>query len=207
MKYAVLLLALMFAGVATPSMAQKAKPKTQAPQKLTFEFEGETIEVANKDFTNVMNWWDAIKACKKLGNGWRLPSIDELRVIYKQLHTEGMGDLSTHNTDWSSSTFSGIAKGAETYSAYDAWDFSFEDAKNDYPNYKENALHVRAVRTLPSLAQKVKPKPLSQAHKTANYGVECYAVTTREECEKCEAMGEYGEVSTPIITCSKCENV
>ncbi|MBM3418132.1 MAG: DUF1566 domain-containing protein [Bacteroidetes bacterium] len=59
----------------------------------------------------------------------------------------------------------------------------------------------------PSMAQKAKPKPLSQAYKTSNKGYECYAVTTREECEKCEAKGEYGQVSTPKITCSKCENV
>ena len=91
MKYAFLLLALMFAGVVTPSMAQKAKPKTQAPQ--------------------------------------------------------------------------------------------------------------------PSMAQKAKPKSPSQAYKTSNKGYECYAVTERKDCEKCEAKGEYGQVSTPKITCSKCENV
>jgi len=91
MKYAVLLLALMFAGIATPSMAQKPKPKGQVPQ--------------------------------------------------------------------------------------------------------------------PSMAQKPKPKPLSQAYKTANYGYECYAVNERKDCEKCEATGEYGQVSTPEITCSKCEGV
>lgn len=30
-----------------------------------------------------MNWKDAKAACAKLGNGWRLPTADELKVIYK----------------------------------------------------------------------------------------------------------------------------
>ena len=58
-----------------------------------------------------------------------------------------------------------------------------------------------------SMAQKPKAKPTSQAYKTANYGYECYAVTKREDCEKCETKGEYGQVSTPKIACSKCEGV
>jgi len=66
---------------------------------------------------------------------------------------------------------------------------------------------VFAVAATPSMAQKPKAKPISQAYKTANYGYECYAVTEREDCDKCEATGEYGQVSTPKIPCSKCEGV
>ena len=64
-----------------------------------------------------------------------------------------------------------------------------------------------AVAATASMAQKPKAKPTSQAYKTANYGYECYAVTKREDCEKCETKGEYGQVSTPKIACSKCEGV
>ena len=41
------------------------------------------LEVAEKDFPNTMNWEDAKKACEALGNGWRLPSIEELTLLYK----------------------------------------------------------------------------------------------------------------------------
>ncbi len=30
-----------------------------------------------------MNWDDANKACKSLGKGWRLPTKNELRALYK----------------------------------------------------------------------------------------------------------------------------
>ena len=39
------------------------------------------IEVAEKDFPKTMNWEDAKKACEALGNGWRLPTMEELKLI------------------------------------------------------------------------------------------------------------------------------
>ena len=41
------------------------------------------LEVAQYDFPNRMNWNDAKKACTKLGKGWRLPTKNELNVMYK----------------------------------------------------------------------------------------------------------------------------
>ena len=46
-----------------------------------------------------------------------------------------------------------------------------------------------------------------QAYKTSNSGFECQAVTKRENCQRCGTKGEYGQVSTPEITCSKCKDV
>ena len=45
-----------------------------------------------------------------------------------------------------------------------------------------------------------------QAYKTSNSGFECQAVK-RQDCERCKTKGEYGQVSTPEITCSKCKGV
>ena len=67
MKYAVLLLALMFVGVATPSMAQM----------LTFEFEGETIEVAEKLHL------ESLEIKRELGDKDGISkSLNNLAVIY-----------------------------------------------------------------------------------------------------------------------------
>ena len=41
------------------------------------------FEVAQYDFRKEMNWNDAKKACTDLGKGWRLPTKDELNVMYK----------------------------------------------------------------------------------------------------------------------------
>jgi hypothetical protein len=136
MKYAVLLLALMFAGVATPSMAQKVDTTGPVPQKLTFEFEGKTIEVAKKDFPKPMNWGAAKKACKNLGNGWRLPSIEELTAIDEQLYQKGKGKFS-ESPYWSSSV----------YHADDICIYMFSYGPNN--SNKHYAKRVRAVRTLP----------------------------------------------------------
>ena len=46
-----------------------------------------------------MNWHEAIVACKKLGAGWRLPTKDELNMIYK--NREEVGGFAS-NFYWSS---------------------------------------------------------------------------------------------------------
>jgi len=58
-----------------------------------------------------------------------------------------------------------------------------------------------------SMAQNPNAIPTSQSYKTSHKGYECYAVTDRKDCEKCEAKGEYGQVSTPTIPCFKCKGV
>ena len=41
------------------------------------------IEIAQYDFPDRMNWNDAKKACARLGAGWRLPTKDELNLLYE----------------------------------------------------------------------------------------------------------------------------
>jgi len=43
---------------------------------------GEKIQIGKVDFLFKMNWDLAIAECNALGNGWRLPSIEELNEIY-----------------------------------------------------------------------------------------------------------------------------
>ncbi len=40
------------------------------------------LEVAQNDFPNRMEWNNAVKACSELGNGWRLPTKNELNFMY-----------------------------------------------------------------------------------------------------------------------------
>ena len=54
-----------------------------------------------------MNWHEAIVACKKLGAGWRLPTKDELNMIYK--NREEVGGFA-NGSYWSSTEYdNGIA--------------------------------------------------------------------------------------------------
>lgn len=47
----------------------------------------------------------------------------------------------------------------------------------------------------------------AQGYKTAAMGLECQAVTKREDCDRCKAKGEYGEVGTVEIQCDECAGV
>jgi hypothetical protein len=45
---------------------------------------GEKVLVANQDFDGKLKWEDAQIRCKDLGEGWRLPNIEELKVMFQK---------------------------------------------------------------------------------------------------------------------------
>jgi hypothetical protein len=57
------------------------------------------IEVAENDFPKTMFWYDAKVTCTKLGDGWRLPTKEELNILY--LNKDIIGGF-TDNFYWSS---------------------------------------------------------------------------------------------------------
>ena len=79
-----------------------------------------------------MNWHEAKIACKKLGTGWRLPTKDELNMLYE--NKEEIGGFA--NLGYWSST--------ENVN-YDAWGQNF-DYGNQYNYLKYYTSHVRSVR-------------------------------------------------------------
>lgn len=91
------------------------------------------LEIAEKDFPKLMNWEDAKKACKDLGDVWRLPTKDELDEIYK--NKKSIGGF-TENLYWSSSESTNDL----------AWLQFFSNGYQE-DDSKFNALLVRAVRT------------------------------------------------------------
>jgi hypothetical protein len=48
-----------------------------------------------------LNWKEANELCEKLGNGWRLPNTEELRLMYNNLHLKKLGNFE-NNYYWSS---------------------------------------------------------------------------------------------------------
>jgi len=135
MKYAVLLLVLMFAGC--KNGYEKVGETIVAGERIVAN--GKVIEVAKEDLPNMMNWNDAMSACEGLSNGWRLPSMEELEAMHEQLYLNGKGNFRTDEFYWSSSEFN----------ANRAWTFSFEHGRANTVTNKTNTVHVRAVRTLP----------------------------------------------------------
>jgi len=88
------------------------------------------LEVSNN--LGYMTWHEAISACKKLGTGWRLPTKDELNMLYE--NKEEIGGFA-YFFYWSST---------ETGNG-SAWVQYFSNGVQGYYN-KLNCYCVRAVR-------------------------------------------------------------
>jgi hypothetical protein len=101
----------------------------------------DTLEV-ERGYVGCGDFWEAKERCVALGEGWRPPTIEELRLMYQQLHLKGKGDFmqeSAPKTYWSSTEWGG----------YLAWHFNFETGVAHYYNSpKTTVMNVRAVRAL-----------------------------------------------------------
>lgn len=67
----------------------------------TFSYKKEIIlEVAEHDFPEKMNWEDAKKACEELGEGWRLPTKEELFDMFNMYYLKGIGNFKKDGAYW-----------------------------------------------------------------------------------------------------------
>jgi len=92
--------------------------------------------VAQNDFPKMMKWDDATAACAALGDGWRLPSKDELNILYQNKNEiSGFADANY----WSSTELDN--NGAWSGAWRQSIENGFQGASpKDFPEY------VRAVR-------------------------------------------------------------
>jgi len=90
------------------------------------------LEVMTEDLGKMMTWDEAKKACKNLGDGWRLPTKDELNLLYE--NKEKIGGFA-NGFYWSSTEYGGNG----------AW---VQDFLYGYQNTngKSGSNYVRAVR-------------------------------------------------------------
>lgn len=94
------------------------------------------LEVAEADLPGVYSWSNAVKACAKLGEGWCLPTKDELNQMYVNLKQQNRGGFGSV-WYWSSSQ----------YDTDYAWVQRFSDG-SQYAGNKGGDLGVRAVRVV-----------------------------------------------------------
>jgi hypothetical protein len=126
--------------------------------KITHPLTGEEIQVANADFSNQMDWNNANQSCQNLGNGWRLPTMEELTAMYTQLHLKRIGNFSKDKIYWSNLHYGSTIGGNDEISDYYYfYVFGHEDTKNyrernyEYENHRNNSsspFKVRAVRNI-----------------------------------------------------------
>ena len=80
------------------------------------------------------SWNNAIGLCSKLGDGWRLPTILELHLMYES--KDFIGNLKD-TVYWSSTGY---------FASY-AWGFGFDNGSANFYS-KSNPNYVRAVRSI-----------------------------------------------------------
>tara|TARA_R110000868_G_C10606854_1_gene741026 strand:- start:247 stop:627 length:381 start_codon:yes stop_codon:yes gene_type:complete len=91
------------------------------------------FEVYPKDLGR-MSWNEANKACANLGDGWRLPTKEELNIIYENKNVVG-GFANDYY--WSSTEYD------SNYAWFQNFNYGFQ-----YNSNKNYTFYVRAVRTI-----------------------------------------------------------
>ena len=93
------------------------------------------FEVTQNDFTGQMYWEDAKKVCESLGKGWRLPTKEELNIMYQNKSKIGAftGDIYWSLTELDNND--GFA-----------WYQNFNNG-NQRSYYKSGKFYVRAIRS------------------------------------------------------------
>lgn len=98
------------------------------------------LEIAQNDFNTILTWYYAKEKCKQLGNGWRLPTIEELEILYNNKDNIGGFD----DGYYYSSTLRANEK-----SLLAPMTILFGDGfKSRSQYYEETPFHVRAVRSI-----------------------------------------------------------
>ena len=94
----------------------------------------DSIEIAQYDLPTEVTWYNAKRECKELGKGWRLPTKDELDVMYNNKDLIG----NFVNTNYWSST---------EYSSNYVWMEVFTH-RSVAITLKEGHINARAVKTI-----------------------------------------------------------
>lgn len=103
--------------------------------------------VTQYDFPNEMDWYNAKRACAALGNGWRLPTLDETAILYQNKDKIGGFAHGEYDYYWSSNEFYGMNDEEGSDITSDAGTRIFFNGLQFY-SLKTDTRKVRAVRSL-----------------------------------------------------------
>ena len=126
--------------IATASCGGKSTEEQAPADSIAASIIGKSIQiegllVAQNDFPNQMNWLAAQKACASLGPGWRLPTKDELNILYQS--KDKIGGFFDHDFYWSST---------EDGTGF-TWCQQFSSGEQISLGTRPNDYHVRAVKS------------------------------------------------------------
>ena len=134
---------------------------------------GSILQVAQYDFHYEMNYHLAKKACEALGDGWRLPTVFEAELLYKELHLKKKGNFEKkgyfqlYGSYWCekddhnlSKVFSSYYINSETKNDFDIYTaMNKEKTISEFlsQEYKDFALYTIENRAIPSVIDGFKP--------------------------------------------------
>ena len=95
-----------------------------------------------KEDVGNLDWFEAKKTCTNIGSGWRLPTMDELNVLFK--NKEKIGGFKKDALYWSSNEAPSVDKGDEIGNA---WIIFFENGMRA-TFFKYGYAHIRPVKTV-----------------------------------------------------------
>ena len=129
-----LLIFILFVSCSSPSDSTNDSPTSEQIKIIGKPIRIGNIEVAQYDFPKTMSWYDADESCKGLGDGWRLPTKDELNFMYENKNE--IGGFRSGDYYWSSSMSDGDH----------GWIQLFRDGYQDELSLRFKEF-VRAIRT------------------------------------------------------------
>ena len=109
-------------------------PFTSPSQIIGTTYKLNSIEIAQFDLPGEVTWYNDKRECKELGNGWRLPTKDELENMFN--NKDLIGNFFNVNY-WSSSSYS------SDYAWMQMFTYEFIAI-----SLKEGHLNARAVRSI-----------------------------------------------------------
>ena len=121
------------------SFAQDAKVIIGKPVKIG------NLLVAQNDFPIEMKWEDAKKACTRLGAGWRLPTKNELNILFKDRERIGNFFIVLDPKNEYGNYYYSSSEGGSHHGAILAWIQDFNNGKQ-IDVMKNDYYRIRAVR-------------------------------------------------------------
>lgn len=110
---------------------------TSESKSIYVNSKGKKLEVAISDVPKKLNLNQTMEECKKLNDGWRLPTRDELEIVYRDIHKKNQGNFNKKGIYWTSSK------------SPDDWvlTLSFSDGKSNI-DVEDSLNKVRFVRNI-----------------------------------------------------------
>lgn len=115
--------------------------------RLLLNNNGVLLEVANYDRPGFIEWKWALVYANEIGNGWRLPNDQELKVLYSSLYLKNLGHFCEKGAIRYWSSEEDMADSLEAH----FFDFNsgIIDNTANYPNFsKKEGMFVRLVRNV-----------------------------------------------------------